>query len=91
MPPTKSSGERVSVCSWRASAVTSRLRSACSQDCASGSSRQRGSAVLVRGSDELKSRVDIWGPIGDGLAVMRAIKRQFDPNGILNPGRGAFL
>ncbi len=47
-----------------------------------------GSAVLVRGSDELKSRVDIWGPLGDGLAVMRAIKRQFDPNGILNPGRG---
>ena len=47
-----------------------------------------GSAVLVRTSDELKSRVDVWGPIGDGFAVMRAIKRQFDPNGILNPGRG---
>jgi glycolate oxidase FAD binding subunit len=49
---------------------------------------QAGSAVLVRGSDELKTQVDVWGPIGDGLAVMRAIKRQFDPNGILNPGRG---
>jgi len=47
-----------------------------------------GSAVLVRGSDELKSRVDPWGPLGDGLGVMRAIKRQFDPQGILNPGRG---
>ena len=47
-----------------------------------------GSAVLVRGSDELKSRVDIWGPIGDGLRVMRAVKHQFDPNGVLNPGRG---
>lgn len=47
-----------------------------------------GSAVLVRGSDELKSRVDIWGAIGDGLAVMRAVKQQFDPQGILNPGRG---
>jgi glycolate oxidase FAD binding subunit len=45
-----------------------------------------GSAVLVRGSSELKSRVDIWGPIGDGLALMRAIKRRFDPNGILNRG-----
>jgi glycolate oxidase FAD binding subunit len=48
----------------------------------------RGSAVLVRGSDELRSMIDGWGPIGDGLALMRAIKHQFDPNGILNPGRG---
>ena len=46
------------------------------------------SVVVVRGSDELKSRVDIWGPIGDGVSVMRAIKHQFDPHGILNPGRG---
>jgi glycolate oxidase FAD binding subunit len=48
----------------------------------------RGSAVLVRASDDLKARVDIWGPIGDGFALMRAIKQQFDPMGILNPGRG---
>jgi hypothetical protein len=47
-----------------------------------------GSAVLVRGSDDLKSRVDPWGPLGGGLGVMRAIKRQFDPQGIVNPGRG---
>jgi len=47
-----------------------------------------GSVVLVRGSDDLKSRVDPWGPLGGGLGVMRAIKRQFDPLGILNPGRG---
>jgi glycolate dehydrogenase FAD-binding subunit len=47
-----------------------------------------GSVVLVRGSDDLKSRVDPWGPLGGGIGVMRAIKRQFDPLGILNPGRG---
>jgi glycolate oxidase FAD binding subunit len=47
-----------------------------------------GSAVLVRGADDLKARVDSWGPVGGGLGVMRAIKRQFDPLGILNPGRG---
>jgi glycolate oxidase FAD binding subunit len=47
-----------------------------------------GGAVLVRGSDDLKSRVDPWGPLGGGLGVMRAIKRQFDPLGILNPGLG---
>lgn len=48
----------------------------------------RGSAVLVRGSDELKSMVDVWGPMGDGLTLMRAVKQTFDPKGILNPGRG---
>jgi glycolate oxidase FAD binding subunit len=47
-----------------------------------------GGAVLVRGSDDLKSRVDPWGPLGGGFGVMRAIKRQFDPQGIVNPGRG---
>jgi len=48
----------------------------------------QGSVVVVRGSDELKSCIDVWGPIGDGLPMMRAIKQQFDPRGILNPGRG---
>ena len=47
-----------------------------------------GSAVIVRGSAELRAQTDVWGPIGDGLRVMRAVKRQFDPVGILNPGRG---
>ena len=48
----------------------------------------QGSAVVVRGSGDLKSRVDVWGPIGDGLTAMRAIKQRFDPLGLLNPGVG---
>ena len=32
-------------------------------------------------------RDDVWGPPGDGIAVMRALKERFDPAGILNPGR----
>ena len=48
----------------------------------------RGSAVIVKGSPELKEHVDVWGPIGDGLALMKAVKQQFDPAGILSPGRG---
>jgi glycolate oxidase FAD binding subunit len=47
----------------------------------------RGSAVVVRASDALRSRVDAWGPLGEGLPLMRAIKQRFDPSGILNPGR----
>jgi glycolate dehydrogenase FAD-binding subunit len=50
--------------------------------------RGRGSAVVLRGSPELKRLVDVWGPIGDAGPLMRVVKRQFDPGGILNPGRG---
>ena len=48
----------------------------------------RGSAVIVQGSAELKTHVDVWGPIGDGLPLMRAVKQQFDPAGVLSAGRG---
>ncbi|MCY4658721.1 MAG: FAD-binding oxidoreductase [Acidobacteria bacterium] len=48
----------------------------------------RGSAVIRRGAPDLRRRVGAWGMIGDALPVMQAIKRQFDPAGILNPGRG---
>lgn len=48
----------------------------------------RGSAVVVNSSPELRAHVDVWGPIGDGLALMKAVKQQFDPAGILSPGRG---
>ena len=48
----------------------------------------RGSAVIRRGDPALRRRVGAWGPIGDGLRVMQEIKRQFDPAGLLNTGRG---
>jgi glycolate oxidase FAD binding subunit len=48
----------------------------------------RGSAVIVKASPDLKTHVDVWGPIGDGLPLMQAVKRQFDPAGVLSPGRG---
>ncbi len=50
----------------------------------------RGSVVVVRASEDLKRVVDVWGAAGDALPVMRAIKRQFDPNALLSPGRGPF-
>ena len=33
---------------------------------------------------------DVWGPKGDGFAMMQSIKDRFDPAGILNPGRFIF-
>ena len=48
----------------------------------------RGSAVIRRAEPALRQRVDAWGPIGDSLRVMQAVKRRFDPAGLLNAGRG---
>jgi glycolate oxidase FAD binding subunit len=48
----------------------------------------RGSAVIVKSPPELRTHVDVWGPIGDGLALMKSVKQQFDPVGVLSPGRG---
>jgi FAD/FMN-containing dehydrogenase len=33
---------------------------------------------------------EVWGSPGDADAVMRVLKRQFDPQGVLNPGRFIF-
>jgi FAD/FMN-containing dehydrogenase len=48
----------------------------------------RGSATIQRADRELKTRLDVWSQIGDGLRVMQEVKRRFDPTGTLNPGRG---
>jgi glycolate oxidase FAD binding subunit len=49
-------------------------------------SRHDGSAVILRPASH-DDGVDAWGDPGDALALMRAVKQQFDPNGTLNPGR----
>lgn len=47
-----------------------------------------GSLVVLRAPSELKSRVDVWGPVpGDALPLMQRTKAEFDPQRILNPGR----
>jgi glycolate oxidase FAD binding subunit len=47
-----------------------------------------GSLVVERAPLYLKSAADVWGPIPDvALAVMRRLKAEFDPHGVLNPGR----
>jgi glycolate oxidase FAD binding subunit len=46
-----------------------------------------GYLVVERAEPELKAAVDVWGPLGPELELMRRLKAEFDPKGILNPGR----
>jgi len=47
-----------------------------------------GHVVLLRASPAVKQQVDVWGPARDHAALVGAVKRAFDPAGILNAGRG---
>jgi glycolate dehydrogenase FAD-binding subunit len=46
-----------------------------------------GHIVMLAAPPILKQNVDVWGTPPDALSIMREIKRQFDPNNLLNPGR----
>ena len=47
-----------------------------------------GNVAVLRGSHELKAAVDVWGPARESDTMARAVKRMFDPAGVLNAGRG---
>ncbi|MBI4638319.1 MAG: FAD-binding oxidoreductase [Candidatus Rokubacteria bacterium] len=47
-----------------------------------------GSVVIERAPREIRATIDPWGPVlGGPLGLMRKVKEEFDPKGILNPGR----
>lgn len=48
-----------------------------------------GGSVVVEGAPlEVKERLDVWGPVEPAtLALMKRLKGEFDPLGVLNPGR----
>jgi glycolate oxidase FAD binding subunit len=46
-----------------------------------------GSLVLSSGPTALEREVGVWGGSGRAERVLRALKREFDPQGILVPGR----
>ena len=48
-----------------------------------------GTLVLLDAPTELKREVDVFGPERDSWPLMRRVKQQFDPAGVLNPGRFA--
>ncbi|WP_033337505.1 FAD-binding oxidoreductase [Catenuloplanes japonicus] len=48
--------------------------------------RYGGTAVVLNAPPEIRSAVDMWGPI-PALDLMRRVKQQFDPSHRLSPGR----
>ncbi|WP_171908554.1 FAD-binding oxidoreductase [Streptomyces nanshensis] len=48
-----------------------------------------GSATLRRRREGVDEAADAWGPAPSALAVLRSLKRQFDPGGRCAPGRFA--
>ena len=49
--------------------------------------QQHGHAVVLAAPAALKQTVEVWGPSPTTISLQREIKRQFDPKGLLNPGR----
>ena len=47
----------------------------------------KGHVVVERCPAEVKQNIDVWGDTAEGFHIMRRIKDQLDPVGILNPGR----
>ena len=48
----------------------------------------RGSVVVLHAPPAVRDTVDLWGPVA-AVALMRAIKDQFDPDHRMAPGRFA--
>ena len=46
-----------------------------------------GDAIVETSPQAVRELIDVWGPAPSGMEIMRRIKRQFDPKGLLNPGR----
>ncbi|HTU00551.1 MAG TPA: FAD-binding oxidoreductase [Candidatus Sulfotelmatobacter sp.] len=49
--------------------------------------KARGTLVVLHAPPALKPGLDVWGPVANGLALMRGVKAAYDPHAILNPGR----
>jgi glycolate oxidase FAD binding subunit len=46
-----------------------------------------GTCVIERCPPDLKRGIDVFGDAPPSLALMRAVKAEFDPNSVLSPGR----
>lgn len=49
--------------------------------------QQRGHAIIFNAPVEMKQAIDVWGPTTPAHKLMAKIKQEFDPAGLINPGR----
>ena len=49
--------------------------------------RVGGTAVVIHAPTPIKETLDVWGEPTSAIDTMRNLKRQYDPNRLLNPGR----
>jgi glycolate oxidase FAD binding subunit len=59
--------------------LVAQMRSHCQQN--------QGFLTILDAPQAVKQQIDIWGYSGNAIKTMQAIKNQFDPQNILNPGR----
>lgn len=52
-----------------------------------GAAEHLGTLVVEQAPLELKRNLDVFGDLPDNFEIMRRLKNQLDPGGILNPGR----
>jgi glycolate oxidase FAD binding subunit len=71
------------------SAVTENLDTSTSLVTSSRALARNAGAALIceRLPGQMKEGIDVWGGEPEGMEIMRRIKRRFDPDGILAPGR----
>jgi len=48
---------------------------------------KQGFLTILTAPNTIKQSTEIWGYTGNGLLIMEKLKKQFDPNSLLNPGR----
>ena len=48
---------------------------------------KQGNLIIETAPLELKRYIDVWGPVGNTLSLMKQVKAKFDAAGLLNPGR----
>ncbi|MFN0073298.1 MAG: FAD-binding oxidoreductase [Chloroflexota bacterium] len=46
-----------------------------------------GTVVVLDAPPDVKRELDVWGPAGDAVPLMRRVKAELDPQATLNPGR----